>query len=99
MKTHSRNKAIEVLFSLCFFLFFRISSWLCSIPAWLTLILHFVCGLSWWWFIGTLIAWLVAGVIRWALIDFARWGARESEKAAPRENKNPYSKKNEDLFQ
>ena len=76
---------------LLFFLLFRISSWVCSVPMWLTLILHFTIGLSWWWFIGTLIVWLLAGVVRYGAIRFARWGA--SEEPPERENKNPYSNK------
>ena len=70
----------DTLYSLFFFLFFRISSWLCSIPMWVTLILHFAVGLSIWWFWGTLAAWLLAGLIRYALIRFGRWGVRETRK-------------------
>ncbi|MBR2590626.1 MAG: hypothetical protein IKE65_06860 [Clostridia bacterium] len=92
------NRFLETVYSICFFLFFRLSSWLCSLPMWITLILHFTIGLSWWWFIATLIAWLLAGLIRYALIRFGRWGAAETRKQPPRKNRNPYSAKNEDIF-
>lgn len=84
--------------SILFFLFFRISSWLCSIPMWVTLILHFTLGLSIWWFWGTLAAWLAAGLLRYALIRFGRWGAKESRQAPAKPNRNPYSAGNEDIF-
>ena len=73
-------------------LVFRISSWLCSVPMWLTLILHFVIGLSWKWFFATLIIWLAVGIIRYSVIVFARWGG--NAETPEKENKNPYSKKN-----
>jgi energy-coupling factor transporter transmembrane protein EcfT len=88
------DSIIEIIFGLFFFLFFRISSWLCSIPMWMTLILHFVIGLPWAFFWATLAVWLLAGVIRYSLIIFARWGANEPYEN--KENKNPYSHKNED---
>ncbi|MBE6835447.1 MAG: hypothetical protein E7515_04260 [Ruminococcaceae bacterium] len=86
------KKIGNFLYGLMFVLFFRISSWLCSVPMWLTLILHFVIGLSWKWFIATLIVWLLAGFIRYLLIVFARWGG--NSEMPERENKNPYSHKN-----
>jgi hypothetical protein len=58
---------------------------------WLTLILHFVIGLSWKWFFATLIVWLLAGFIRYLLIVFARWGG--NSEMPEKENKNPYSHK------
>lgn len=79
------------MMGLFFCLFFRVNSWLCSVPMWLTLLLHFLVGLSWWWFWATLAAWLLAGVIRYCFIMFARWGA--STPQPKKENKNPYSKK------
>ena len=82
---------MDVLFGLFFFLFFRISSWLCSAPMWLTLILHFTLGLPIAWFWATLAAWLLAGVIRYLLILFGRWGGSVQDPV--RENKNPYSVK------
>ena len=88
----------DTLYSLFFFLFFLIISWLCSIPMWLTLLLHFVLGLSIWWFWGTLAAWLLAGLIRYALIRFGRWGVRETRKEPPKRNRNPYSAKNGEVF-
>lgn len=79
------------LLGLFFCLFFRVSSWLCSVPMWLTLLLHFLIGLSWWWFWATLAAWLIAGIARYCFIVFARWGATAVPKSP--ENKNPYSSK------
>ena len=84
-------KSSGFFYGLFFCLFFRISSWLCSVPMWLTLILHFVIGLSWKWFFATLIVWLLAGFIRYLLIVFARWGG--NSEMPEQENKNPYSKK------
>ena len=81
------------LLGLFFCLFFRTYSWLCSVPMWLTLILHFVIGLSWWWFFATLAAWLLAGVIRYCVLVFARWGTRTAPQNKDVENKNPYSVK------
>ncbi|MEE3427468.1 MAG: hypothetical protein VZQ55_00655 [Ruminococcus sp.] len=81
------------LYGLCFFLFFRISSWLCSVPMWATLILHFTVGLPIYWFWLTLAVWLLAGVIRYLMIRFARWGASTAPNPV-KENKNPYSAKN-----
>lgn len=90
--TH-KNRFWEILSSFCFFVIFRISFWLCSLPAWLTLILHFTIGLSLWWFWATLLVWILAGVLRYALVRFGRWGAEQSARQAPKENKNPYSYK------
>ncbi|MBQ3791847.1 MAG: hypothetical protein II797_01960 [Clostridia bacterium] len=88
MSEKGRN-VLGVIGGFFFFLLFRISSWLCSLPAWITLILHFTLGLSIWWFWGTLAAWILAGLIRYLLIVFARWGARSSTRV--NENVNPYS--------
>ena len=41
-----RRSALGIIFGILFFLFWRIDSWLCSVPMWLTLILHFTIGLS-----------------------------------------------------
>lgn len=81
------------ILNLLFFLFFRISSWLCSIPMWATLIAHFVFGLPIYWFWLTLAAWLLAGIIRYLIIVFARWGGSTAQTNADRPNKNPYSHK------
>lgn len=86
-----RRDVSGFFFGLFFFMIFRISSWVCSVPMWLTLILHFVIGLPIWWFWATLVAWLTVGIIRYLLIVFARWGGN-SEVNYP-ENKNPYSNK------
>ena len=80
---------MSTLFEILFFLFFRISSWLCSIPMWATLILHFTVGLPIFWFWLTLAAWILAGLLRYLLIRFARWGGDSPEPERP--NKNPYS--------
>lgn len=84
-------KITDFLFGLAISLFFRLSSWLCSVPMWLTLILHFVTGLPLYWFWATLAVWLLVGIIRYCVIVFARWGANSPEM--PKENKNPYSHK------
>lgn len=84
------------IFGLLIFLFFRIDSWLCSLPAWVTLILHFVIDLPIWWFWATLGVWIFAGVVRYLVIVFARWGGNSEEPS--KENKNPYSKKNDDYY-
>ena len=83
--------------ALLFTLFLRISSWVCSVPMWATLICHFVFGLSIFWFWLTLIAWLLVGVIHYLLIMFGRWGASASDRNADKPNKNPSSQKNTKL--
>ena len=85
----NRRDVSGFFFGLFFFLAFRISSWICSIPMWLTLILHFVIGLNIGWFWATLAAWLLVGIIHYSLILFARWGGNTS--TPNKENKNPYS--------
>lgn len=80
-----------ILLGFLLFLFWRVSSWLCSIPMWMTLILHFTVGLPIVWFWGTLAAWLLAGLIRYLLILFGRWGGSTPDPV--KENKNPYSAK------
>lgn len=88
-----RNKKVErsigVIFSIIFFLFLRIETWLCSVPMWATLILHFVVGLPIYWFWLTLAAWILVGAIRVLVLLFARWGRNYPQQY--RENKNPYS--------
>lgn len=83
----------DFVYGLVVCLLFRVTSWLCSLPMWITLILHFVIGLSLAWFWATLAVWLIAGLLRYAMILFGRWGAGTPEPK--RENKNPYSKKDE----
>ena len=60
-----------------------------SLPAWILLILHFVIGLSIWWFVAALALWIVF-ILLWMLVigAAAKCG---SEPAPYRENKNPYS--------
>ncbi|MBQ5398263.1 MAG: hypothetical protein IIU14_02375 [Ruminococcus sp.] len=84
----------EFMYGLFFFLFFRLSSWLCSVPMWFTLIAHFLFGLPIFWFWLTLVVWLLAGVMRYLLIVFARWGGQSPEPNANKKNVNPYSAKN-----
>lgn len=79
------------LAGLLFFLLWNVSSWLCSLPALATLVLHFVIGLPLYWFWLTLGLWLLAGLVRYLLVRFARWGAQSP--ASVHENKNPYSGK------
>lgn len=88
-----KGKVGEFLFGWIFFFMFRISSWLCSVPMWLTLILHFTMGLPIFWFWLTLIVWILAGLLRYLMIRFARWGS-DTAPNPPKENKNPYSAKN-----
>ena len=69
----------------------RVSYWMLSLPAWITLILHFALGLSIVWFWVTLAAWLISGILQYLMVLFARrCAATKDEK---RENKNPYSVK------
>ena len=89
--TKKGESALGTLFGLLFFLFLRVESWLCSLPAWITLILHFTSSLSIWWFWATLGIWILSGVLRYLLVLFARWGA--SDEPVKKENKNPYSRK------
>ena len=86
-----KANAGDFLFGLFIFVFFQISSWLCSIPTWLTLVLHFVLGLPLFWFWLTLTIWLLAGLLRYLLLYFAARCGNTSEPK--RENKNPYSMK------
>lgn len=85
------GKFASFLSGLFFTLFWHVSSWLCSLPAWITLLLHFAVGLPLYWFWLTLGAWLLVGLMRYLLLLFSRWGAREPENLPPKENKNPYS--------
>ena len=77
-------------------LIWRLSFWMLSLPAWVTLILHFVIGLPIVWFWITLAVWLVSGILQYLMILFARRCA--AEKDVEKENKNPYSAGN-DYFQ
>ena len=89
--TGKGESALSVVLGLLLFLFWRIESWICSLPAWITLILHFTNGLSIWWFWATLAVWILSGVLRYLIVLFARWGA--SGETVKKENKNPYSRK------
>lgn len=63
-----------------------------SIPAWVLLALHFLLGISLWWFAAALGAWLLYLLLgMW----FVGWAARCGNiKDPPKENKNPYSVRN-----
>ncbi len=87
----NRHSVGDVLFGLFLFLFFRLEAWLCSVPMWATLILHFVIGLSIKWFWATLVVWLLVGVAWYLVLLFARWGAGTAPTVNEKENKNPYS--------
>ena len=64
-----------------------------TIPAWILLILHFVLGISTWWFVGAMGA-FVLFVFFWMLvIRLASRAAASAKDAPPVENKNPYSSK------
>jgi hypothetical protein len=91
------RRVVGFVGGLVLFLFWRVSSWVCSLPAWITLILHFTIGLPLYWFWATLAVWLIAGILRYLTIRFARWGASATRNDPPRENKNPYSASN-DVF-
>ncbi len=81
-------------FFLCFvmnvFLTFR---W--SVPALILLALHFILGISVWWFIGAVAVWFIRILIGMALIG---WASRCSVPDKPKENKNPYSATNSKVF-
>ena len=70
-------------------MFWRLSSWMMSLPAWLTLILHFSAGLDLFWFWLTLLIWLISGVLQYITVLFARSCAARKEEEKP--NRNPYS--------
>ncbi len=94
MNPGQRSKLMKFWTKIAEFLFFlvwHLSNWLMSVPAWLTLILHFTLGISWWWFIATFIAWVLNAWLKYMLLSFGRWGSKVHEPF--KENKNPYSKK------
>ena len=66
-----------------------------SIPAWILLVLHFIFGLSLWYFYGGLALWLIATLV--STLIFSCIAGAEAPRP-PQENKNPYSPKNELLF-
>lgn len=64
-----------------------------TIPAWILLALHFICGISIWWFVGALGVFFLY-IFIWMLV--LRLMGRMAASAAPDpviENKNPYSSK------
>ena len=69
-----------------------------SIPVWIFLGLHFVFGLSLWWFAGALALWILR---IWAYMMVFRWFSRirwggGNFPTPPRKNVNPYSCKESD---
>ena len=88
-----RGRIGSFLAGLFFTVIWRLSFWMLSLPAWITLILHFVCGLSLVWFWVTLAVWLLSGILQYLMILFARRCAAEKEEE--KENKNPYSAGND----
>lgn len=64
-----------------------------TVPGWILLILHFVLGISLWWFAGYMGAFLLY-MLLWMLFLrlFDRIGASAPDPP-PIENKNPYSSK------
>ena len=90
-----RGMRLSFFRGLAFYLFFRLSSLLLSLPAWVLLILHFTVDISIWWFIGYIILWFAVGILRYLLIIFARRSAQnEKEEMDAIPNKNPYSRGN-----
>ncbi len=84
-----RGKILAFLSGLFVTLIWRLAFWMMSLPAWITLILHFTVGLPLFWFWATHAAWLLSGLFWYLTVLFARrcGDAKEEEK----ENKNPYS--------
>ena len=70
-------------------LIWRLSFWMMSLPAWITLILHFTIDLPLFWFWATLAVWLLSGIFWYLTVLFARRCAADQDEE--KENKNPYS--------
>ena len=62
-----------------------------TIPAWILLALHFVCGLSVWYFATALGLWVLMIVGKSVLLRLLNTAGQY--KDPPKENKNPYSSK------
>ncbi|MBQ4601788.1 MAG: hypothetical protein IJB24_02905 [Clostridia bacterium] len=62
-----------------------------GIPALVLLILHFVIGLSIWWFVGAMAFWILCMITGMWIIGWARDCGDTPDP--PKENKNPYSYK------
>ena len=62
-----------------------------TVPAWIFLALHFLMGISIWWFIGAMALWVLFVVLK--MFVFGSLVRAGSYKDKPKENKNPYSKK------
>lgn len=62
-----------------------------TIPAWILLAIHFIFGISIWWFVGALVIWVIGVAIKTAVFS---WLIRTGNTPdTPKENKNPYSSK------
>ena len=81
-------------FILCFIINVILTFWW-SVPAWILLALHFILGISVWWFVGAVAVWFIRILIGMTLIG---WASRCSSPDAPKENKNPYSATNSKVF-
>ncbi|MBQ9467437.1 MAG: hypothetical protein IJU52_00315 [Clostridia bacterium] len=88
-----KERVVSFFSGLFLFLFWSLSSFFLSLPAWILLILHFVANISILWFWGALAAWLIIRFLRYLIIRYARWGAGIEEEEKKNENKNPYSHK------
>ncbi len=62
-----------------------------TIPAWILLALHFICGLSLWYSAVALSLWIVGIVLKSLLLRLLNKAG--NYKDPPKENKNPYSSK------
>lgn len=62
-----------------------------TIPAWILLALHFICGLSLWYFAAALGLWSLTIVLKSVLLRILNRAGQY--KDPPKENKNPYSSK------
>ena len=60
-----------------------------SIPAWILLALHFILGISIWWFVAALAAWLVGIILFMTVIG---WASKCTVPVPERENKNSLTK-------
>ena len=62
-----------------------------TVPSWVALALHFIFGISLWWFFGALSVWLLAVLFKTVVLFLLNKAGNLPEKT--RENKNPYSSK------
>ena len=67
-----------------------------SVPAWILLVLHHLCGISIWWFVLALGLWIFSNIFWMKVIGWTKGCANAPRP--PQEDKNPYSPKNEDYL-